>query len=160
MLEVCLIGILLGISLVDIAKREIPDRILWIAIVLRMGLLFSENGSEVGTSSIEVLRVLMDGALVSLPLLLLVTQLEKRLHYELMGGGDIKLLFVTGMYVGWEKNLFGLLVAAIIGLVVALCQKRNFIKRNATIWWRCEMPFGPAIAIGTVVSMFLYPFFA
>ena len=76
-----------------------------------------------------------------------------------MGGGDIKLIFVTGLYLGWESNLLMILVACMVGIVVGLAQGQGRTTEEASEELEGEMegnyfPFGPAIAIATVVCLF------
>ena len=42
---------------------------------------------------------------------------------EAMGGGDIKLLFLTGLFLGWKRNLLCLVTACVIGIVWGLLKK-------------------------------------
>lgn len=85
--------------------------------------------------------LIADGVAISLPLLVIVVLVERILKKEAMGGGDIKLLFVTGLFLGWEKNLLTVFLACIISLIWSVMQVRK------------ELPFGPAIAAGAVISM-------
>ena len=57
-----------------------------------------------------------------------------------MGGGDIKLLFLTGLFLGWKRNLLCLVAACVIGIVWGLLQK----KRDGGE----DIPWGPSIALG------------
>lgn len=57
-----------------------------------------------------------------------------------MGGGDIKLLFLTGLFLGWKRNLLCLVAACVIGIVWGLLQK----KRGGGE----AIPWGPSIALG------------
>ena len=70
----------------------------------------------------------------------------KNMEKEVMGGGDIKLLFVTGMYIGWEENLLAIFVACIIGIIVGLRLEQKEDDGG-------YFPFGPSIAVGAAVSM-------
>ena len=63
---------------------------------------------------------LLGGFGVALGLLAVVTVLEKRMGREAMGGGDLKLLFVTGLFFGWKGNLLCLILACIFGIVFGL----------------------------------------
>ena len=58
-----------------------------------------------------------------------------------MGGGDIKLFFVTGMYLGWEVNLLNLIISCVIGILFGLLTGKS------------KIPFGPAIGISTCFCM-------
>lgn len=72
--------------------------------------------------------------------LLLVLGMEKLLGREAMGGGDIKLLFLTGLFLGWKRNPLCLVAACFIGIVWGLLQK----KRGGGE----AIPWGPSIALG------------
>lgn len=67
---------------------------------------------------------------------------------DAMGMGDIKLLAVVGLFLGWRLTLVALLLtvflAAIVSLVLILLKKIN---------GKSEVPFGPFIAIGTFIAL-------
>jgi leader peptidase (prepilin peptidase)/N-methyltransferase len=66
-----------------------------------------------------------------------------------MGGGDIKLLAMMGVLIGWQGVLFTIFISsaigAITGLLVMLVQKGNL---------KLAIPFGPFLAIGAVAYIF------
>ena len=55
-----------------------------------------------------------------------------------VGGGDIKLLFLTGLFLGWQKNLLCLLLACVVGILWGLVRA----KRGQQ-----GLPWGPGIAL-------------
>ena len=65
---------------------------------------------------------------------------------EAMGGGDLKLLFVTGLFFGWKGNLFCLILACIFGIVFGLLAAGRGGEKGAPI------PWGPSIALGAWVT--------
>lgn len=68
-----------------------------------------------------------------------------------IGGGDVRLASVTGMYLGWlgaAYVLVGVVVAFVCAGIVALLL---LIGRRATRTTR--LAFGPYLALGTLVSM-------
>lgn len=71
--------------------------------------------------------------------LLLVLLLEKFLRRDAMGGGDIKLLFLTGLFLGWQRNLLCLLLSCAAGILWGLVRARQGKE---------GLPWGPGIAIG------------
>jgi prepilin signal peptidase PulO-like enzyme (type II secretory pathway) len=81
---------------------------------------------------------------------LLILAIEKIWQKEALGGGDIKLIFVTGMYLGWEKNLWMLLIACMMGAVVGIVRAREKVPKEEAYF-----PFGPMIAQATVFCMLL-----
>ncbi len=69
-----------------------------------------------------------------------------------IGGGDVRLAIVIGMYLGWlgaSYVLVAVLVASVLAGLVALLL---LISRRATRTTR--LAFGPYLALGTLVSMF------
>ncbi len=69
-----------------------------------------------------------------------------------LGGGDIKLLAMTGAILGWRSvapTIFiGSLAGAVIGITIALI---------AGTGRKTEIPFGPWLALGTVIYLFFDP---
>ena len=140
MQEVFLIGILAWITYTDIKNRRIPNAALLLAIAVRVLFFLRMEGVDL----LEFGALCIDGLLVSVPLAILVMALDRFWNKQTMGGGDIKLVFVTGLYLGWEKNLVMLWIAAVLALVYAVLRKKN------------EFAFGPAIAIATMISLCIY----
>ena len=128
-------GILLVCSFADLEGYIIPDRFIAVGVVLFIITLFFAP---------QPLRRVLDGAIGGLAVagcvLLLVLGMEKLLGREAMGGGDIKLLFLTGLFLGWKRNLLCLVAACVIGIVWGLLQK----KRDGGE----AIPWGPSIALG------------
>ncbi|EMS71361.1 prepilin peptidase [Ruminiclostridium cellobioparum] len=90
------------------------------------------------------------GAISGSGILLLVSIVGSRIYksQEVMGGGDIKILFPIGLLLGWRlmiTSLFLSILTAAAVSVVLICFK--IIDRKATV------PFGPFIAIGTVLAI-------
>ena len=81
---------------------------------------------------------LIGGVAVGGGVLLLALLMEKLLRRDAMGGGDIKLLFLTGLFLGWQKNLLCLLLACVVGILWGLVRA----KRGQQ-----GLPWGPGIAL-------------
>lgn len=137
------ICILYLVSITDMYDRMIPDSALLVGIVVRIiYFVFVEQFTVKGA-----LILLANGLSISLPMLILVLIMEKILKKEAMGGGDIKLIFVIGLFIGWEKSLLMLFVACIIGIIAGYTQmhknEENYIA------------FGPFLAVAAVVVMLI-----
>lgn len=132
--------ILLIISLTDYYRYEIPDAALIAALVNRLSFwLISPN-------PLAGFPAFLAGSLsVSLPLLFLVLIMDHLQGEETMGGGDIKLFFVLGLYLDWKQMLLTLLTACILGTAGGLIQKRK-LKRRA-------FPFAPYITAAAVLTV-------
>jgi len=141
------ICILYLVSVTDIYAQIIPDSCLLVAIVIRFVYYFVVEGFQWKS----FLMLLLDGFAVSVPLLLLVLLIEKIWQKEAMGGGDIKLLFVTGLYLGWAQNILGIFFACIFGIIVGLIQQKKAEDEEESVYF----PFGPSIALGTFVTMLI-----
>ncbi len=67
---------------------------------------------------------------------------------DIVGGGDIKILFPIGLFLGWKMMIVALFIsivaAGIISFILIILKRLN---RKDTI------PFGPFIALGTVVTI-------
>ena len=130
----CVASLLLACSFADLEGYIIPDRFIAVGIVLFIVSLigYPQPGQRAVSG-------LIGGFGVAGGVLLLVLGMEKLLGREAMGGGDIKLLFLTGLFLGWQRNLLCLLLACLIGIVWGLLQQKH--QGGPAI------PWGPSIAI-------------
>ena len=156
--------ILYLVTVTDVIDQIIPDGALLVAIVVRVIAFVLNYYFEFYSNIIyihkpalwsELIGLLVDGLAVSLPLLILVLIMEKILKKEAMGGGDIKLLFVTGLYLGWARNILVVFFACIIGIVAGSMQQKQVEKEEDS---EEEQPFyfafGPSIAFSAVLMLF------
>ncbi len=69
---------------------------------------------------------------------------------EAMGGGDIKMMAMAGGVLGWKgvilTTMLGSLFGSIIGIFLIIVKGRQ---------WGSRLPFGPYLALGCVISLFL-----
>lgn len=78
---------------------------------------------------------------VSIPLLLIYLVTKGRG----IGGGDVKLMAVTGLLLGWKLNLLGFLLGCILGSVIHVCRMK--IAGEGRV-----LAMGPYLAMGIAVS--------
>ena len=138
--------VLLALSLVDLESYEIPDSFLLFGAVwwlVTIPLLVWKSGQTDGSFSVktELAQGLLGGILIAGGLLAVSLLFDKLLGKESMGGGDIKLLFVTGLYLGPWSNLLNLILACVVGLVFVVGMKQK------------KIPFGPSIAISAYLCL-------
>lgn len=128
-------GILLGVilltmSLTDLHHYIIPDRLQLAGCVVFLGTAcFLPDPLHVILHGLFLATALAGG------MLFLSLLFDKLTGKESLGGGDIKLFFMTGLYLGsaWEI-LFYLILSCLLGLAFAAFSKKQ------------RIPFGPAIA--------------
>ncbi len=105
-----LMSLLLFGALVDFEDGWIPDRVSIIAGVAYVPLAILEGGSGL------LLSGAVCGGVMLLVLLAVVLVMEKIMKTEVMGGGDLKLFAVLGLYFGWRQGIFLVLVSCVLGL--------------------------------------------
>ena len=131
---------LLALALVDGRTHEIPNGILLFAAAVRLAFL-----PLMDVPVLEQLAGMAVGALsVSAPLLVLSLVMDKALGRESLGGGDLKLLFVLGLYMRWPEMLLLLLLDCLLALVWALLPGRDR---------RREIAFGPFLAAAWALTV-------
>ena len=133
-------GTLLTCAFADLEGYMIPDRCVLFGVALRpVFLLLMKSPVSMWLDS------LLGGFLVAGGLLALVLLYEKLRKVDAMGGGDIKLLFLTGLYLGWKCNLLCLFAACILGILFGLIATR----RSDTPLF----PWGPAITAADILTL-------
>lgn len=125
------------IALIDWNIGLIPDRLLLLTAANRLIFLFVLNQPFGKT----LLSMVIGACSVSVPLLLLVLLADKLLGRETMGGGDIKLIFVLGLYMDWMQMCLVLIAACVLGILTGLLMKTpaRHNKEERTL------PFGPPL---------------
>lgn len=134
------ISMIIIIFVSDYHYLIIPDSVLiFFGIVLFIELIIKNGFNGVYMSLINGLISFASMYLIKL----LGDFLFKR---ESMGGGDIKLMFVIGMVIGFPEALFSIFVGSLIGLPLALIV---LLKNKDHI-----IPFGPLLGIGSLIILF------
>ena len=123
--------IIMGCAFADLEGYIIPDRYIVSGVCLYLGsLFFEENAKD------TLIDGLAGGIIVAGFTLIVVLIFEKIKNVEAMGGGDIKLLFVTGLFLGLGCNVLCLVVACVVGIamfVVAPSQRADVERDGDTI---------------------------
>jgi leader peptidase (prepilin peptidase)/N-methyltransferase len=142
--------ILLGLSLVDLDTYMIPNGfiiagIIWWAVTIPLVLSPEKEGNLFTRMGTDPLSGMIGAFLIAGGMLLMVLVFDKISGKETMGGGDIKLFFVAGLYLGTAVGFFNLILSCVTGLLfVAFMKKRR-------------IPFGPSISLATCLSLFIGP---
>ena len=138
------LGALLYLSMVDLQHYMIPDKALLAAVLAWFGTIpfaYDAYGGIFG-----VLGSVMSAVVYGGGILLFTLVMDRLLQKETMGGGDIKLFAVTGLYLGLLKAMFAMFLACVFGLCFAFLRRKSETP---------QMPFGPSIAAACWV-MLLY----
>ena len=129
-----LFSALLVISVIDYRYKIIPNgTVLFIGVLGIIHLIFDRS---------HWIDYFIGFFVVSI-LLLVIAILSK----GKLGGGDIKLMAVAGLLIGWKNIVLALFLGSIIGSVIGLSLLAiKKIERKQMI------PFGPFLAIGIMVA--------
>lgn len=135
------VSALLIIIISDYQTMIIPDEVLLVAITLILILIGIKDGfSGVGTAFFN--------GLIAFGIMFLLKKIGDFLFkQESMGGGDIKLMFLFGLVLGYQMTIIAIFIASFIGLPISLIilyKKKDHI-----------IPFGPFLAVGAMILFFL-----
>ena len=137
LLSILFMSMLIIIIISDYQTMIIPDEILIVFTVLILIVEFLIGGfPKVGIS-------LLNGVGSFIFMLLLKLFGDFIFKKESMGGGDIKLLGVYGIVLGFSISIVSVFLAAIIGLPISLIILNK--KKSH------EIPFGPFLAISAMI---------
>lgn len=140
---------LVVITFIDLDTKQIPDAITipGIPVFFAFGVLLGDHG----------LGELLAGALGSYGAVGLLGDTWYFLTgRDALGLGDAKLLALVGAFLGWQASVFALFGGAVVGcalLVPILVWRR--LKSGAGEVLQFETPFGPFLAVASVVYLFL-----
>lgn len=166
-------------SAIDLRERRIPNKlvaamaVLWLAVRVLLAAMAAAccaagfgSGAQIGDAALVASATMMrmvpfgltlgDGLVGALVLgggsLAVSIAFERLAQRPSMGGGDIKLLAVVGLFLGWERGLWCLFAACLVVLVMQMASRfREGGKGIASQ----TFPFAPAILVGVVTASIL-----
>jgi leader peptidase (prepilin peptidase)/N-methyltransferase len=138
-----IVSSLIVVFFTDLKYGIIPDKILLLAtMVVAFYLLFVDP--------LASLINLTSGVATFLFFVIISLGFSLLLKKQSMGGGDIKLVFLLGLFLGFPNIIISLYIAfltgALAGIILILWKKKSFQKAT--------LPFGPFLVLGAVISLF------
>lgn len=128
--------ILMALSLVDLDSFTIPDGTIIAAIISWIITELFLPGAFTLDISGGIIGGLVGGFAIAGAMLIISLVFDRLTGKESLGGGDIKLFFVAGLYLGGLKGLLCVIVSSVTGLLFVAVMKKQ------------RIPFGPSISIG------------
>lgn len=127
---------LIVVTFIDLEHQIIPDSItipgiligLLLSFLLPVGIKNSLSGVMLGGGLFYTVALISRGG---------------------MGGGDIKLIAMIGAFLGWKEVLLTIFIASLTGSLVGI-----FLMVFRGKGRRHKIPFGPSLALGSVLSLF------
>ncbi len=124
-------SILIIISMIDLDTMLIPNRL--VAAIFVLGIASIWIFPEV-----SIFSRLIGSVIISIPFLLIA------IFTGGMGGGDVKLMFAAGFFLGAKSvviaALIGIVLAAICGIIIKIKTKKS------------KIPFGPYLSAGLAIA--------
>ncbi len=143
-------SLLICISAADLDSMEIPDAFnlaVLVLAVMKFGV-YLLDGVSLKALLIDFFAGALSGSLLLLGLYLLVLKVLKK---EGLGGGDVKLTFACGAFLGWKQVLFGIGLSAYVGLIVVIIHA--LVKRKSL---KDSFPYGPFLSTGFFISYLFF----
>lgn len=150
-------SVLLVLSLTDLDDYIIPNVTIIVAIAIRFAYLAVGAALGLFEPVSMLVGTLVGGFAVAIPVLLLALVMDRVLGRESLGGGDVKLLFVAGLYFGWQQSLFLVIVACVLGIVLGALGLRGARVEDGQDTEPRLIPFGPSIALACWITMLVGP---
>lgn len=165
-------------SAIDLRERRIPNKlvaamaVLWLAVRVLLAAMAAAcsagfgSGAQIGDAALVASAAMMrmipfgltlgDGLVGALVLgggsLAASIAFECLAQRPSMGGRDVKLLAVVGLFLGWERGLWCLFSACLVVLVMQVVSRfREGGKGIASQ----TFPFAPAILVGVIIASIL-----
>lgn len=142
--RVCLMSFLWAVAYTDFKEYRIPNTFIILGFLYRGLLVLPELLFG------ELIVVNLISEVIAMIVLLLATGLCRLMIQNAIGAGDMKLFMVMGILLGldgiWGAVFISLIISFVIAVFLLVTKKKS---RNDNI------PFGPAIALGTYISIFL-----
>ncbi len=132
-----LYGVLTVISFIDWDTMEIPPVLNIMILVLGIISIFTMGGPS-------ILERVIGLFCISLPLYLIILVIP-----EGFGGGDIKMMFAAGFFLGWKGTLVAFCIGAILGGIYGvymLAVRKSGGKEH--------FAFGPFLALGIAIAAY------
>lgn len=140
-ISVIIISALMVTIVSDFEYYYISDRVIFISAILTLITRVYFNGFA------ESIKYILSGTMLFLMMLGLKTIGDKVLKKECLGGGDIKLMLLIVITLGFYYSLVSIFIGSLIALICSLIIMKK--KNNE------EIPYGPFLLIGTLISFII-----
>ncbi len=140
--------ILLAIAVIDLRTMIIPNGL--VLALLIIGVLYAAVRlifPDMFMHTMTIWEPIIGFFAASLPLYLIAVITKGG-----MGGGDIKLMAVAGIFLGWKGVLVAMIIGSLVGAIVGLTLIALKIKKRKDM-----IPFGPFLCLGILFAAIVGP---
>ena len=136
-------SILIIITFIDIDFYIIPDNLIIIGCIF--ALVFKV------LNHISIVSSILGGLICGGGMYILIVLIESIVKQEVMGGGDIKLFAMIGVFLGIRGGLLTILLSIYIGAIYGVITMIYNKYKNRS--YKSVIPYGPFIAIAAFISI-------
>lgn len=145
LISITFISILIIISISDIRYYIIPDEVLIVGgILLTLEFIINSYVNNISFMNGVIMNVLNGLGAFSILYLFKIFG-DAVFQKESLGGGDIKLLFIIGLVLGFDMSIVTIFIASFIALPLSVI---SLIKNDNNI-----LPFGPYLSVAAVIIL-------
>lgn len=141
---IALVSLLIIITFIDIDHYIIPDGLIIIGSIFAVAI-------NLLVGIVTVKEMILGSVICGGGMLLLIYLIELTVKKEVMGGGDIKLFAMLGLFLGLKGGLLTILlsvyVGAIYGILTIVYSKLKKQEYNSMI------PYGPFISVAALICV-------
>ena len=130
--------LLVTISIIDFDTYEIYDRFQIMLLILSLSTLF--------ISKLSYWEHFIGFFIISVPLYLIAVLTDG------IGGGDIKLMAIAGLMLGYQSTLVAFFVGTLIGSIYAI-----YLLRFKSASRKSQLAFGPFLCLGIFIAFHYGP---
>lgn len=132
-------SMILIIIISDILYMVIPDELLVFCGIIILILKIINNGINI------IIPTFIDMIIPFFVMLLIKIIGDFVFKRESLGGGDIKLMLIFGMVLGWEVSLFTIVLSSFLALPLSLINLKNNKSH--------EIPLGPYLGLAALICL-------
>ncbi len=152
-----LVASFIALTFIDLDHYIIPNRITFggmaVGLVLSFTAKYIPGDRFVVTNTLEAIA----GGVLFAGILYLLDQLSLLVFKKRgMGGGDVKLAVVIGLFVGAKLIFPVIFVASVVGSVIGIVVL--LVRRTRESDPSHYIPFGPYLVLGTIIVLFFYDY--
>lgn len=148
------VSLFIIICVSDLEYMLIEDSVIifFLVSIIILRLIFKMPEDFITFNLHPYLETLISG-IFGFGLLFSIAIIGKKIYkQDAMGGGDIKLYGIIGLVLGFKLTFMSLFLASIIGSIIGLSLTLLRIIQKGT-----PIPFGPFIAVGSLITYFIGP---
>lgn len=139
LIAITFISMLIIVIISDYQTMTIPDELIIITSIILIIELFIKDGFKFTINST------LNGIIMFIIMFMIKIFGDFLFRRESMGGGDIKLMFVFGLILGWKSSCIAICLASFIGLPISLILLKKLNNH--------EIPFGPFLSIAAIIIL-------